>query len=108
MSIAQGTPAQCTGTIVRVRVLIAVPISRSSKLKGAFPYVDEDRSHTKEPFMVDTNVKERTMTSSVPSAHRGWSELMPALAFASLVAVLSSEVRVVGWPRLRPTFFACH
>ena len=40
--------------------------------------------------------------------HRGWSELMPALAFANLVGVLCSEVRVVGWPRLRPTFFACH
>ena len=33
---------------MRVRVLIAVPISRSSKLKGAFPYVDEDRSHSTE------------------------------------------------------------
>ena len=30
------------------------------------------------------------------------------LAICNLLAVLCSEVRLAGWPRLRPTFFACH
>jgi hypothetical protein len=56
---AGGRPRKCTGSIVRVRAVIAASISRSSRLKRALPDVDEDRPHNTEAFMVDTNVQRK-------------------------------------------------
>jgi hypothetical protein len=40
--------------------------------------------------------------------HRRMTAVDGGLAICNLVGVLCSGLRIAGWPRPRPTFFACH
>ena len=43
-----------------------------------------------------------------PVSTTGRRRLMSALSFANLMGALAWGVRIAGWPRPRPTFFARH